>query len=145
MVWDEWKQIKGDVAARRTDPMRLDQLAPAEGGGGGAPDLASSPARKQAAAKAINDDLEPNVERDGKHASESVKAVVKELGARDGYGWDTSGALKKAHRIWEQQVKALLGRLAPEKHALGKTGIELQDDDIGVASQLTAPSRIDDY
>lgn len=144
MVWDEWKQIKGDVAARRTQPMRLNQLAPAAGGGG-VPDFASSPARKQKAAKAINDDLVPDVERDGKHASDSVKAVVKEFGARDGYGWDTSGALDKAHRTWEQQVKALLGRLASEKCALGKTGIELQNDDIGIASQLTVHSRIDDY
>lgn len=114
MAWDEWKQIKNDVAAQRTDSMRLNQLAPVAGGGG-APDLATSPEKKQAAAKAINDHLEPDVERDGKHATESVKAVVKELGARDGYGWDTSGALKKAHKTWEQQVKALLGRLASEK------------------------------
>ncbi|MEU9065111.1 hypothetical protein AB0D13_41420 [Streptomyces sp. NPDC048430] len=145
MAWDEWKQIKNDVAAQHTDSMRLNQFAPAAGGGGGAPDLASSPEKKQAAAKAINDDLERDVERDGKHATESVKAVVKELSARDGYGWDTSGALKKAHRTWEQQVKALLGRLASEKHALSKTGIDFQDDDIGIGSQLAPPSRIDDY
>ncbi|MEV5135041.1 hypothetical protein ACN6K8_005885 [[Kitasatospora] papulosa] len=145
MTWDEWKQIKDDVAAQRTDSMRLNQLAPAAGGGGSAPDLASSPEKKQAAAKAINDDLEPDVERDGKHAAESVKAVVKELGARDGYGWDTSAALKKAHRTWEQQVKALLGRLASEKHALSKTGIDFRNDDIGIGSQLGPPSPIDDY
>ncbi|MFE2758597.1 hypothetical protein [Streptomyces halstedii] len=143
MAWDEWKQIKNDVAAQRTDSMRLDQLAPTAGGGG--PDLASSPEKKQAAAKAINDDLERDVERDGKHAAESVKAVVKELSARDGYGWDTSGALKKAHRTWEQQVKALLGRLASEKHALSKTGIDFHNDDIGIGSHLAPPSAIDDY
>ncbi|WP_406149292.1 hypothetical protein [Streptomyces sp. NBC_01012] len=144
MAWDEWNQIKNDVAARRTDPMRLNQLPPAAGTGG-APDLASSPEKKQAAAKAINDDLEPDVERDGKHATESVKAAVKEFGARDGYGWDASGALKKAHRTWEQQVKALLGRLASEKHALSKTGIDFQNDDIGIGSQLAPPSPIDGY
>ncbi|MER6554053.1 hypothetical protein ABT148_22250 [Streptomyces sp. NPDC001725] len=49
MTWDEWKQIKDDVAAQRTDSMRLNQLAPAAGGGS-APDLASSPEKKQAAA-----------------------------------------------------------------------------------------------
>ncbi|MER6554054.1 hypothetical protein ABT148_22255 [Streptomyces sp. NPDC001725] len=71
--------------------------------------------------------------------------MVKELGARDGYGWDTSAALKKAHRTWEQQVKALLGRLASEKHALSKTGIDFRNDDIGIGSQLGPPSPIDDY
>ncbi|MCX4970144.1 hypothetical protein OHA98_36400 [Streptomyces sp. NBC_00654] len=67
--------------------MQLNQLAQATEGG--APDLASNPAEKQQAAKAINDDLERDVERDGKHATESVNAAVKECGARDGYGWDT--------------------------------------------------------
>ncbi|MEV2258374.1 hypothetical protein AB0J13_06870 [Streptomyces anulatus] len=61
MAWDEWKQIKNDVAAQPTDSMRLNKLDP--GGGGGAPDLASSTQKKQAAAKAINEDLEPSVER----------------------------------------------------------------------------------
>ncbi|MEU5284750.1 hypothetical protein AB0G97_12155 [Streptomyces sp. NPDC020755] len=144
MAWDEWKQIKNDVAAQRTDSMRLNQLAPAAGGGS-TPDLASSPQKKQAAAKAINEELEPDVERDGKHATESVTAVVKEFGARDGHGWDTSGALRKAHRTWEQQVKALLGRLSWEKHALSKMGIDLQNDDIGIGSQLAPPSPIDNY
>lgn len=145
MAWDEWTQIRNDVALQRGDSMQLNQLAPVAGGGGGAPDLASSPENKQAAAKVINDDLEPDVERDGKHAAESVKAVVKELSAKDGYGWDTSGALKKAHWTWEQQVKALLGRLASEKRSLRKTGIDLRTDDIGIGSQLALPSPLDDY
>jgi len=44
MSWDEWQQLKADVAAQQSTAMRLDQLAPAAGGGGaGTPDLASSP------------------------------------------------------------------------------------------------------
>ncbi|MFD3656400.1 hypothetical protein [Streptomyces sp. NPDC058620] len=142
MAWEEWEQIKADVTTRHAVPMQLNQLAPAAGGGG-CPDLAASPAKKNAAAKAINDELEPSVERDGKHAAESVNAAVKEFGARDGYGWDTSGELKKAHETWEKQVEALRSRLAAEKHALGKTGIDLQNNDLDVAAQLARQSRID--
>ncbi|MER6994685.1 hypothetical protein [Streptomyces sp. NPDC000410] len=145
MAWEEWDQIKAEVTTRQADQMRLNQLAPERGGGGTTPDLASSPAKKQAAVKAINDDLEPGVERDGKHAAVSVSAVVKEFGARDGHGWDTSGALKKAHEAWEKQVKMLRGRLATEKGLLSATAIGLQNNDIDIAGQLAQQSRIDGY
>ncbi|MER5988618.1 hypothetical protein [Streptomyces sp. NPDC001787] len=141
MAWEEWEQIKADVTSRHAGQMQLNQLAPATGGV--APDLASNPAEKQAAAKAINDDLEHDVERDGKHAAESVNAAVKEFGARDGYGWETSRELKKAHKTWEKQVKALLSRLAWEKRALGKTGIDFQNNDLDIAAHLARQSRID--
>ncbi|MFF1418234.1 hypothetical protein [Streptomyces sp. NPDC058280] len=142
MAWQEWEQIKAELTTRQGAQMRLNQLAPA-GGGGATPDLASSPAEKQAAAKAINDDLEPGVERDGKHATETVNAVVKEFGARDGYGWDTSAALKKAHETWEGQVNALLGRLATEKNLLSATAAGFQNNELDIAAQMARQSRID--
>ncbi|MFI8435253.1 hypothetical protein ACIGJO_16110 [Streptomyces sp. NPDC079020] len=136
MAWDEWEQIKEDVATRRDAQMRLNQLDPGGGGGGRRPDLASDAAAKKAAAKAIDDDLERNVERDGKHAAESTNTAIKEFGARDGYGWDASGALKRAHETWEKQVKMLLGRLASEKQALSKTGIDFQSNDLDIATRI---------
>ncbi|WP_331452784.1 MULTISPECIES: hypothetical protein [Streptomyces] len=116
--------------------MRLNQLAPAGGGGGCTPDLASSPAQKRAAARAIDQALVPGVVRDGKHAAESTNAAVKEFGARDGDGWDASSALKKAQQTWEKQVKTLLDRLAQEKAALTRTGIDLRQNDIDIGRQL---------
>ncbi|MFF9348374.1 hypothetical protein [Streptomyces sp. NPDC014734] len=143
MAWDEWEQIKADAATRQSTPMRLNQLAPAAGGGGvSAPDLASSPAAKKAAAKAIGEDLEPGVEREGGHAAEQTKSTVKEFGPKDGYGWDTSGALKRAHKTWEGQIKMLLGRLASEKELLSETGTSFRNNDLGIAAQLTRQSRI---
>ncbi|MFJ9579343.1 hypothetical protein ACIRQF_23555 [Streptomyces sp. NPDC101191] len=144
MAWDEWQQIKADGAARQSASMRLNQLAPAAGGGGaGKPDMASSPAAKKAAAKAIDDDLEPGVTRDGKHAAETTNATVKAFGAKDGHGWDTSGALKRAHEAWEKQVQMLLGRLFSERQALCATGISFQNNDLDIAARLSRQSRID--
>lgn len=144
MTWDEWERLKADAAAQQFASTRLDQLAPVAGdGNGGKPDLASSPAAKKAAARAIDDDLEPGVVRDGKHAAEATGAAVKAFGAKDGYGWDTSGALRRAHETWEKQVKMLLGRLSSEKQALGATGISMRNNDLDIASRLARQSRID--
>ncbi|MFI9585443.1 hypothetical protein ACIHCQ_27105 [Streptomyces sp. NPDC052236] len=125
--------------------MQLNQLAPAGGGGNSAPDLASSPAKQQAAVKAITNDLEPGVANDGKRTAESVNAAVKEFGARDGYGWDTSGALKKAQETWAKQVKSLLDRLATEKSLLSTTAINFQNNELDIAAQMARHSRIDNY
>ncbi|MFB7935558.1 hypothetical protein [Streptomyces sp. NPDC056049] len=143
MAWDEWEQTKADAAARQPSSTPLDQLAPAAGGGGvGRPDMAASPAAKKAAAKVIHDDLEPGVARDGKHAAESTNAAVKAFGAKDGSGWDTADALKRAHGTWEKQVKMLLGRLSSEKQALSATGIGLRNNDLDIATGLARRSRI---
>ncbi|MGW4723679.1 hypothetical protein [Streptomyces sp. NPDC004291] len=141
MAWDEWEQIKAEAAAQPPVSTRLNQSAPAAGGSAG-PDLASSPAKKKAAVKTIGDDLEPGVEQSGKHVAESTANTVKEFGARDGNGWDVSGALKKAHETWEKQVKMLLGRLASEKQLLSKTSIDLQNNDIDIAARLAQQSKI---
>ncbi|UUN30310.1 hypothetical protein [Streptomyces sp. FIT100] len=145
MAWEEWDQIKSGVADPHAAPMQLNQLAPAGGGGGSVPGLAASSPQKQAAAKAINDDLEPGVARDGKHAAASVSAAVKEFGPRDGYGWDASGALRRAHETWEKQVRMLLGRLATEKGLLSTTAISFQSNEIDIATQLGRRSRIGDH
>ncbi|MFG3040786.1 hypothetical protein ACGFYZ_28200 [Streptomyces sp. NPDC048330] len=143
MAWDEWEQIKAGAEAGPSVSMRLNQVAPAAGGGGsGKPDMASSPAAKKAAAKAIDDDLEPGVTRDGKHAVATTKDAVTAFGAKDGHGWDTAGALKRAHETWEKQVKMLLGRLSSEKQALSATGISVQNNELDIAARLARQSRI---
>ncbi|MFF5424514.1 MULTISPECIES: hypothetical protein [unclassified Streptomyces] len=144
MAWDEWERIKADATDQQSAPMRLNQVVPGVGGGGaGRPDMASSPAAKKAAAKAIGEDLEPGVTREGKHAAEATNAAVKEFGPRDGHGWDTSGALKRAQETWEKQVRMLLGRLASERHALSATGISFQSNERHTAARLARQSRID--
>ncbi|WP_329623627.1 hypothetical protein OG357_27095 [Streptomyces sp. NBC_01255] len=138
MAWDEWEHIKAAA------PMRLNQPAPEAGGSGAAkPDMASSPAAKKAAAKAIGGDLEPGVTRDGRHTAETTGAAVKEFGPKDGYGWDTSSALKRAHETWEKQITMLLGRLASERQALSATGMSFQQNEVDITARLARQSRID--
>jgi hypothetical protein len=142
MAWDEWDQVKSSAAEQHSTQTQLNELAPT--GGGGVPDLAASPAAKKSAAKAIVEYLEPGVGSGGRHAAESTAAAAKELGARDGHGWDSSGALKKAQRTWEKQVKVLLDRLASEKHALSSAGVDFRNNDIGIGTQIVGRSRISD-
>lgn len=143
MSWDrEWQEIKAGVREREPASMQLNQLAPG-GGGGGAPDLASSPARKKAAGNAIQNDLAPGVKGHGNDAEESTATAVKEFGARDGDGWDTAVALKKAHATWEKQVSALKDRLLFERNGLLKTAVDLRSDDIGIAKSIRPKSNID--
>ncbi|MEU0392883.1 hypothetical protein ABZ208_08945 [Streptomyces sp. NPDC006208] len=139
MAWDEWEQIKADVASRPSTGTRLNQLDGGGGSGGGpalfGPDLASTPAQKKAAANSIEKHLEPGTGTAGNVAEESTGAAVREFGPKDGHGWDTASALKKAHQAWEKQVKVLMDRLASEKFALRRTNSVLVNNDVGIASQ----------
>ncbi|MGW7266950.1 hypothetical protein [Streptomyces sp. NPDC054842] len=145
MTWDEWEQARGRAAGQGVG-VRLDQLPvqrSTPGGGAGGPDLASRPAEKKAAARAIEEHLEPGTRKSGAWADEETAAAVKEFGARDGHGWVTSGALKRAHKAWSDQVKALMDRLGAEKDALRSTSALFQKTDVGVGAQVRRPSGLD--
>ena len=126
--------------------MRLNQL-PADPGGsvgpapGGQPDVASSPADKKKAAKAIEEDIEPGTRKAGDFADTETSDAVKAF--RD--GWLTSGALKKAHETWGEQVKNLMNRLASEKAALRGANSVLQGADLQAGANAQAVSVIDSY
>jgi hypothetical protein len=108
-------------------------------------DLASSPAEKRAAAKTIEDEIEPGARRAGGWADEETAAAVRAFGARDGDGWLTSAALRKAHRTWAGQVKNLMDRLASEKDALRSTNRVLTSTDLATGSALRQASSLDRY
>ncbi|MEV5729546.1 MULTISPECIES: hypothetical protein [Streptomyces] len=126
--------------------MRLNQL-PADPGGsvgpmpGGGPDVASSPADKKKAAKAIEEDIEPGTRKAGDFADTETGDAVKAF--RD--GWLTSGALKKAHETWGEQVKNLMNRLASEKAALRSATTVLQGADLQAGANAQSVSVIDGY
>ncbi|MEU0004212.1 hypothetical protein ABZ079_07900 [Streptomyces sp. NPDC006314] len=124
--------------------MHLDQAVPAAGGGGTA-DLASSPAEKKAAANAIEQHLEPDTRKAGSSAEDGTTAAVKEFDGTEAAGWAASGALKKAHETWQDQVAGLLGRLAAEKAALRSTTSLFQSTDLGVGTRVRAVSPLDAY
>jgi hypothetical protein len=128
--------------------MRLNQL-PADSTGspdssgvaGDQSDLASSPAEKSAAAKALEEHIEPGTRKAGDWADTETGEAVKEF--RD--GWLTSKALKKAHETWGEQVQNLMNRLASEKAALRSANTTLQGTDVQTGASARSVSVIDGY
>lgn len=130
--------------------MQLNQY-PADSGGssgpasGGQQDFGSSPTQKKAAARAIEENIEPDTRRAGDFADEETNTAVKAFAAKDGHGWVTSAALKKAHKTWGEQVQNLMNRLSSEKEALRSTNILFQNTDLGVGIGVRKSSNLDGY
>ncbi|MCP9987888.1 hypothetical protein LUX01_15585 [Streptomyces sudanensis] len=129
---EEWNDLKQAALERRT-AMRLNQLAPA-GGGGGAPDLKSAPAKKRKAAGIIEEKLERGTREAGDVVDEPTGAAIRAL-----TGWDTAVGLQKSHEKWEDQVKRLTGRLAAHKEQLRSTATILGSTDVGVHHTIQRP------
>ncbi|MFF9275425.1 hypothetical protein [Streptomyces griseosporeus] len=138
-------QSEGGVSAESVG-MRLNQLpADVTGPTGFGPNLASSPAEKKAAAQAIEDHIEPGTAKAGRWADNDTDAAVKAFGPKGGEGWLTSGALKKAHKTWGDQVRNLMNRLGSDKDALRNTNIVLTGTDFGIGSTVRQSSTLDQY
>jgi hypothetical protein len=135
------------VASQPTG-MRLNQLPGDLGGSpgptgpaGGKKDLASSPAEKQAAALAIENHIEPDTRKAGDGADTETNAAVQEFRG----GWLTSGALKKAHETWGDQVRSLMNMLASDKAALRSANSVLQSTDFETGATVRSTSVISGY
>ncbi|GHD94183.1 hypothetical protein [Streptomyces naganishii] len=115
------------------------------GGPGSARDLASSPAEKRAAALSIETGIAPGTRRAGEWADEDTAAAVTAFGARDGAGWLTSAALRKAHHRWTDQVRDLMDRLSTERDALRSTNRILTSTDLATGSTLREISVLDGF
>jgi hypothetical protein len=103
--------------------------------------LASSPAQKKAAARAIEEHIEPDTRKAGDWADHETNEAVKAFRG----GWLTSEALKKAHEAWGEQVENLLNRLASEKAALRSVNSALHTADIQAGEGVRSVSVIDRY
>ncbi len=128
--------------------MRLNQLPGDLGGSpgstgpaGGKEDLASSPAEKQAAANAIEQHIQPDTRKAGDGADTDTDTAVKEFRG----GWQTSGALKKAHGTWGEQVQNLMNLLASDKAALRSANTVLQGTDLQTGAAVRSTSVISGY
>lgn len=124
-------QIPGDIGGSPT----------AQGLPEGQKNLVSSPAQKQAAANAIEQHIEPDTRKAAGHADTETNGAVKAF--RD--GWRTSGALKRAHTAWGEQVTNLMNRLGSDKAALRSTNTTLQTTDFQVGSDTNAVSALSGY
>ncbi|GGX66458.1 hypothetical protein [Streptomyces anandii] len=113
------------------------------GGPGGGTGLVSSPADKRAAALSIETGIAPGTRKAGEWADEDTAAAVTAFGARDGGGWLTSAALRKAHHRWTDQVRDLMDRLTAERDALRSTNSVLTSTDLATGSTLREVSVLD--
>ncbi|MGW6754472.1 hypothetical protein [Streptomyces sp. NPDC055006] len=141
-----------EPAGHESIQMRLNQIptdpsgsANPPGLSGGQKDLASSPAEKKAAAKAIQEHIEPETKQAGAWADEETGGSVKAFGPKDGHGWLTSGAVSKAHKAWGEQAKNLMNRLSSEKGALQSSNTFLTGTDFGVLAGVRKVSVLDTY
>jgi hypothetical protein len=112
---------------------------------GSGPDVAHSPDEKKAAADTLCNEIEPHTKTAGQWADDETAAVVKAFDAKDGYGWHTSGAVSKAHKIWGEQVQNFLNRLAGDEAALRNSNTVLTGTDVGVGSTARKVSVFDAY
>ncbi|MEU6758527.1 hypothetical protein [Streptomyces sp. NPDC046685] len=110
---EEWAQLRSEAAARQGPSMRLNQLAPA-GGGGGVGDFGTDAAQKKTAAGKLAGEVRTQTDTAGKKADEETTAAITAFA-----GWDTAAGLKTVETTWDDQVKNLLGRLDTESHNLG--------------------------
>ncbi len=143
MGFDEETAGLGSTGAAAPAPaheptsMRLNKVDDGTGGqgvvGGGAPDLRTAPEKKRAAANTIETELEPNTAKAAKWADEATTTAVSTFG-----GWAVAAGLKTVDTTWNNQVKALLARLAHEKGALRGTVVTLTGQDVGVRTQLAS-------
>ncbi|MGW0602380.1 hypothetical protein [Streptomyces sp. NPDC002640] len=125
--------------------MRLNQLPAEPGGAPGGPDLASSPAEKKAAARAIEQHIEPGTRKAGSRADEDTEVAVKAFGAKDGDGWVTAKGLRKVATTWDAQVKNLMERLASEKASLRAADNVLTGTDLAVGGSARRMSTLDQF
>lgn len=130
---EEWNDLK-QAAVRRQAGMRLNQLAPEAGGGGGTADLKSAPVRKRKFANTIETQLEKPTRQAGDTVDESMGAAARAFA-----GWDTAVGLKKSHEKWEDQVNRLVGRLVTNKTQLRNAATQLGNTDIDVGQSLRRP------
>ncbi|KUJ64108.1 hypothetical protein ACZ90_61815 [Streptomyces albus subsp. albus] len=110
---DEWGKLREESARQQRTATQLDHV-PTDPGGG-SPDLASAPARKAAAVKALKEQVRPHAKTGAEKPEEtSTKAST-------GFkSWATGGAVSDALTKWKASAKALQAALqADEDNLLG--------------------------
>ncbi|MET9932105.1 MULTISPECIES: hypothetical protein [unclassified Streptomyces] len=134
---DEWAQHKNVALEHQSSSTRLNQV-PSDPGGGGQPDLATSPAKKKAAAGTIENHIQPDLKAAADAGDEGTNGAVAEF-----KGWETAAGLKKAHDHWDGQVKRLMARLDSEKTALRGASTLFTNNDITTGYSFTpAQSKV---
>ncbi|MEU5982583.1 hypothetical protein [Streptomyces sp. NPDC047434] len=143
---EDWAGIRSGAPARThgaMGPSGTDPGGATTGPAGGAPDLATAPAKKKAAAHTIESELEP---RTGKAARCADAATAEAVAGFD--GWATASGLKTVEATWDKQVRTLLARLATERDALRGTAVAFGRQELDTRTRIAGvgpSSCIDRY
>ncbi|MEW2071655.1 hypothetical protein [Streptomyces sp. NPDC007346] len=139
MTFDkEWAELRA-AAAERT-AMRING-APAEGGGGGAPDLVVN---RDDLGAIGNDayDLRTRLSKDGDHAR---PATFDAAIALTNGNFRSGAAVLKVHDRWRTQLKTLLDSCAHISNHLDYTKAQHAKDEVKVVGDLTPISKLTEY
>ncbi|MFE6755698.1 hypothetical protein ACFVDQ_19185 [Streptomyces sp. NPDC057684] len=142
MAWDEWEQLKAEVAERHRDAagvsdqpsaqMRLNQLAAPDGGGGGRPDIDI----KHKGVHGAADDTE-TLSRDAmKRLNHALDTSDEVYAAHYGNGWLSPVQLQVCALNWEEHMVALARQM-------GDLSAKLRDSANGYrGADLEAEARL---
>ncbi|MET8803940.1 hypothetical protein [Streptomyces sp. NPDC004546] len=144
MAWDEWEQLKADAQARRqggATHMRLNQLAPDSGGGGGSTrgDLTVQQKDLAAIGSAAHE-----LFNDFSHYSDGARlSSMKAAGGLKSQGFAIGGALDHVAEHWVDQVQTLLDACAHISNHLRYTKNQHAADESYIAGTLSSISQLD--
>lgn len=152
MAWDEWEQAKESAAQGQSARMQLNHVpldpggssGPGGAGRGWQPIMASSPEQMKTAATSLEDRITGTKDA-GTTADKDTESAIKAFGPKDGDGWFTSGAIKKAHDTWGRQAKALTTRLTAERHGVQGTKKLFTGVDLETGLRVRSVSQLDTY
>ncbi|MER6976383.1 hypothetical protein [Streptomyces carpinensis] len=141
MAWDEWEKLKAQAAERQATHMRLNQLAPADGGGGGGSgDLVAHQDDLGAVgheAYILWDKLhnEADIGRAGA-GKDGVGSTAQAAAALKAHAFATGSALDKTVETWMSQVKSVLQACAHISNHLDYSKKRHAEDDAEIATVL---------
>ncbi|MFF8877803.1 hypothetical protein [Streptomyces flaveolus] len=141
MAWDEWEQLKQEVAQRQATHMQLNQVPADGGGGGGTPQGVLTVDQQDLAAignKAF--DLWDSLGNHGRDAWSSSQSAASDLKTQ---GFAVGGALDHVQERWEKQLTSLLDACAHISNHLEFTKKVHRGNEHFISGRLSSIATLD--
>ncbi|MEU3982295.1 hypothetical protein AB0F77_19695 [Streptomyces sp. NPDC026672] len=140
MAWDEWERLKSEAHTDGSTHMRLNQLAPEGGGGGG--DLVVHQDDLGAVghdAYLLYDDISKGADIAAVGADKAGAGSTSQAAATlKSHNFATGGALEKTVEVWSSQVKSVLQACAHISNHLSYSQKRHSEDDAQISAVLRA-------
>ncbi|WP_128984249.1 hypothetical protein [Streptomyces roseicoloratus] len=133
MPWDEWEQLKAETAARQSPSMRLNQVAPAPGGGY-SEDLKTDKRAWVKAGEGVSG-LKEGV------TTALTKLETGQAGLGDGQGMQSAAAQKDLYDSWKKYLGDVSGRCEALGGLLRKSGSDLAKTDETVEQDIAVLAK----